>query len=63
MTSEAHLHLRGQVLLPDGSDYVRREMKGKLEGSAPAQASDIGRRLGEDLKANADPRYFDPTAT
>ena len=48
------IHLRGEVIRPDGSQSL------KTEGRAPlTEAEALGRRLGEQLLKEAGPGFFD----
>ncbi|NIZ13670.1 hydroxymethylbilane synthase [Phaeobacter sp. HF9A] len=47
------LHLRGEILRPDGSEVL------SAQGSAPiAEGADLGRRLAQDLRARAGDGFF-----
>ncbi len=54
---EDHLHLRGEILRPDGSEAHAGEEHGPLEDAAA-----IGRALAERLRALAGPDFFDWSA-
>lgn len=49
-----HLHLRGEILRPDGSERI----DGRLEGPA-ADAAAMGAALAADLRGRAGPGFFD----
>ncbi len=49
-----HLHLRGEILRPDGSEAHAGEERGPLE-----DAAEMGRALAERLKSLAGPDFFD----
>ena len=48
------IHLRGLVARPDGSEII----SGAREGHV-SEAEEIGRLLGEDLKGQTEPGFFD----
>jgi hydroxymethylbilane synthase len=52
-TLDGALHLRGQVLAPDGSEVVETERHG-----AAADAARLGRDAGEELKRRAGPKFL-----
>lgn len=62
LKTQTKLRLRGQVLLPDGSDQERIEACVELSGDPIVHAADIGRSLGEEFKGNADTKYFNVRA-
>jgi hydroxymethylbilane synthase len=50
---DREIHLRGQVLAPDGSEVVETERRG-----AAADAARLGRDAGEELKRRAGPKFL-----
>ena len=54
IVSGGRLHFRGEVLAPDGSEYVQSEIEIALTENARAEAAQAGREAGLDIRPRAE---------
>jgi hydroxymethylbilane synthase len=54
IVSDGRLHFRGEVLAPDGSEYVQSEIEIALTENAREEAMKAGREAGLDIRPRAE---------